>query len=100
MSSNRYLDYNNTCPTIGRGISDMEDKLDEMIYDLVQELSPKFSETDASRQFITDTVKYFSQQLEPTFELVRESNEGLRTAADQQISELVDEIEDLERQIG
>lgn len=92
----RYLDYNNTCPTIDRGISDMEDNLDTMVYNLVQELSPLFCDTDAGRQFIKDTVKYFTQQIEPIFENVRQSNEDMRKAAEYQINELVDEIDDLQ----
>lgn len=78
----------------------MEDTLDSLIYDLVQELSPKFGDTDAAAGFIADTVKYFSQQLEPIYENVRQSNVDIRRAADDQIDELCDKIDDLEHELS
>lgn len=98
--TNRYLDFHNTCPDVDRGISLMEDTLDSLIYDLVQDLSPKFADTDAAAGFISDTVKYFSQQLEPIYENVRQSNVDIRKAADYQIDELCDKIDDLEYELS
>ena len=96
----RHLDFHNTCPDVDRGVSLMEDTLDSLIYDLVQELSPKFGDTDAAAGFISDTVKYFSQQLEPIYENVRQSNVDIRRAADYQIDELCDKIDDLEHELS
>ena len=53
--TNRHLDFHNTCPDVDRGISLMEDTLDSLIYGLVQELSPKFGDTDAAASFIQVT---------------------------------------------
>lgn len=96
----RHLDFYNTCPDVDRGISLMEDTLDSLIYDLVQELSPKFGDTDAAASFISNTVKYFSQQPEPIYENVRQSNVDIRKAADTQIDVLCDKIDDLEYELS
>lgn len=98
--TNRHLDFHNTCPDVDRGISLMEDTLNSLIYDLVQELNPKFADTDVAEGFISDTVKYFSQELEPIYENVRQSNVDIRKAADYQIDNLCDRIDDLEHELS
>lgn len=94
------LDYANTCPIIDRGISMMESELEQHVLGIVEELCPMFSNVRPDcQEWVNETVKYMMQDLEPIFEAVRSSNEDIRSAADKAISELKDEIYDLQSQL-
>lgn len=95
MSKN--FNYGWTCPDIDKQIdifkSDLSNRLDE----LIGELSPKFAETSTFIQYREDWLKTIYGDAENCFEEVRTCNSDIRDAAEKQIQDLIDELEEEKR---
>jgi len=87
------LDYPNTCPIIDRGISSCSDAISSHVERLVESLFPML---DTLINMVQETSYDILQDVEREFEVVRSTNEGMRSAADCQIKDLCDELSELE----
>lgn len=90
------LDYPNTCPIIDRGISSCSDAISSHVERLVESLFPMLDTLPVELiNMVQDTSYDILQDVEREFEVVRSTNEGMRSAADCQIKDLCDELSEL-----
>lgn len=93
------LDFNWTCPDIDSGIKSLKDLIDDTLDDLLSEVSPLF-EGESKRELIKKHIDYlYANGIEDIFETVRETNSDMRTHADKQIGEVLQEKFEAEEQL-
>lgn len=92
------FNYPHTCPEIDRGISDAKDSIGRELVSIVQYLKSEFDVTIDDTQ-VDDWIENIYTQVEGAFEAVRDSNVDIRSAAEERIDELLNEIGDLENEI-
>ena len=95
---NNGLDFSHTCPRIDKAISEVKNQIESYLSDYIGELCPllpSFKVVELSRKWGEEMYN----EISPAFESVRETNEDMRKAADEQISNLIDDIEDLRHQM-
>lgn len=95
MSKN--FNYGWTCPDIDKQIDIFKSSLSDRLDKLIEELSPKFAETSNSTQYREDWLETIYEDAENCFEKVRSCNSDIRNAAEKQIQELEDELEEERR---
>jgi hypothetical protein len=94
------LDYSNTCPKIDREISATKDGLRRCLAEFLEEACPLLLLSGDQFNRVVDSWFYRSFQLiEPSFEAVRSTNEDMRRVADRQISDLTDEVGNLQAEV-
>ena len=88
------FDYPDTCPKIDSAIREakehMESVIEDVLYDACGLLPDK-----TRRELAADYAKELYRRIEDAFEEVRTTNTDIRDAAEQQISDLKDELESL-----
>jgi len=92
------FDYNNTCPEIDAAISQAKSEIERFIDDILCDACGLLEPKQRS-MLAEDYAEKLYRNLEDAFEKARSSNEKMRCAADEQISDLKDEINDLEFRI-
>ena len=92
------FDFGNTCPKIDKAIESAQKEIECFVDDLLIEASPLLPDKDR-KELASKYALHLYRQLEDCFEMTRKSNEDMRDAADKQISDLKDEIADLEYQL-
>ncbi len=95
---NNGLDFGHTCPRIDKAIGNVKDQIDSSLAYYIRKLCPLMPDSavdELSRSWALDMYNDIS----PAFESVRETNEDMRKAADAQISDLCDDIENLNDEI-
>ncbi len=96
------LDYALTCPSLDSEISDAKGTIESHFTDTLLELNPLMDQllhTPELREWIKTATEALYSDLEPIFENCRTVNEDIRSAADNQIAECVNEIEEAEYRI-
>jgi polyhydroxyalkanoate synthesis regulator phasin len=92
------FDFGITCPRIDKAIEGAQKEIKSFVDDLLIEACPLLSDQDR-KELASKYALHLYRQLEDCFEMTRKSNEEMRNAADKQISDLKDEIADLEYQL-
>lgn len=92
------FDYNYTCPIIDKNIKDAKKIIQEYLNDLISDLSPLIP-AGTREELTTSYTENLYSDLEDCFEKVRESNSDMRKAAERQIEDLEDKIENLNTQV-
>ena len=96
------LDYGFTCPDLDKEIADAKSVIESHFEDTLKELNPvlyNLMHTPEAREWVSVATEALYSDLESIFENCRSINEGIRSAADQQIAECVSELEDAELRI-
>ena len=88
------FDYPNTCPKIDSAIGDAKRIIENFLVDLIAEVCPYIPEQEI-KKLADDNAAQLYRGLEDAFEEVRTTNEKIREAAEEQISDLKDELESL-----
>lgn len=100
MKKQQQLDYPNTCPIIDKAICEVTDSVREAVIALVGRLFPILDELPYELEKMAhDTIDDLMQDIERQFEVVRNTNEDMRCAADEQLSSLCDDLYNLESEI-
>jgi archaellum component FlaC len=92
------FDYGNTCPKIDDAIRDAKWQMESFIDDLLADacgLLPEKTRKELAADYASDLYN----RIEDAFENVRSANVDMRDAADDQISDLKDRIEELEGEL-
>ncbi len=88
------LDYHFTCPTIDGNIKDFKSDIAYYIEDVIEKSNEgKAINIDV---YVEEIYRLFGSY----FEEVRKTNEGMRNAADKQISNLLDQLADASIEIN
>ena len=90
------LDFPNTCPMIDENIEKFKDIISGAIDDIVDEISPKFYDTNEYKLYSREHVDKIYKQCEYIFEELRQSNTDIRYKSENIIEELENEIEELQ----
>lgn len=96
----RTLDYPYTCPSLDALILDAKFTLEDHVESILYELNPVLEEIPTRdvpvqiKEWIEQQVLAIYSDLEVIFESCRTINEDIRSAADFQIGECIDELED------
>jgi polyhydroxyalkanoate synthesis regulator phasin len=92
------FDFGNTCPIIDKAIKGAQKEIESFVDELLMEASPLLPDKDR-KELASKYALHLYRDIEDYFEMTRKSNEEMRDAADKQISDLKDEIADLEYQL-
>lgn len=98
------LDYPYTCPDLDELIDQACDVIDEHVFSIVVEQNPWLGDDESlmPKHFL-DSVKEvqdcLKDEIKDIFEDSRSINENIREAADNQINELKERVEDLEYEL-
>ena len=93
------LDFGQTCPAIDDAISECKETLKIYLGELIEELCPLLR--DETKEEIVNSYKdNIYKELEEAFENTRKTNEQMREAADDQIYDLKDQIEEAQERIS
>lgn len=92
------FDYGNTCPRIDKAISRAKAEIESFLDNLLEEACPFLDSASRSEIAIDYTGRLYAD-LEDIFEEPRRENEKMRAEADRQISDLKDEIANLETEL-
>lgn len=92
------FDYPWTCPRIDSCISDAKNNIEDLVRDLISDVSP-YVEGESLDKLTKEWSDHLYSNLEDIFEETRSANEDIRKAAESQISELEDKISDLEEEL-
>lgn len=95
---NGRLDFSHTCPQIDKAISAAKSDIESRLSDYIEQLCPLMPAARVS-ELSRKWGEEMYNEISPAFEAVRETNEDMRKAADEQISNLIDEVADLEYRI-
>lgn len=95
----RIFDYPDTCPKINKLIAKAESEIDSFLDQLLDEACPLLS-GEHRRNVLNGWVKNLYATLEPIFEEVRETNADMRSAAEDQITSIRDEIAELKAEVS
>lgn len=99
------LDYGFTCPDIDKNIDSAKETLYDFILETYRELNPLLESVSDNelpvcvKEKAKTDADYLYESLEDIFENVRSVNEDMRRFADKQISDLKDEISELEHEL-
>lgn len=92
------LDFKHTCPTINRHIERIEHSIRDTLLDKFQDMLPLVSGT-----YLKGMVDVWATEIylniSDDIEAIRETNEDMRSAADKQIDDLVDELASLKQEM-
>ena len=92
MSRNFNFPY--TCPRINSASNDIEHIVDTFIYEMLREQCANSSEDDIV-VIAAEYTKQLLKQLSPIIEEVRQSNQDIRDAAENEISLLLNELDQI-----
>lgn len=92
------FDYPNTCPKIDKEIDKAKSIIQGFIESILEESCPLMGGPDVQKH-ASDFAYDLYQSLESCFETVRSSNEDMRSAADSQIEDLIEEVRNLEHEL-
>lgn len=92
------FDYPNTCPQIDSAIRNAKSEIESYIDDILSDACGLLHKSDRAR-LAENYADGLYGRIEDAFEEARSANEKMREAADIQISELKDEIENLEAEL-
>lgn len=92
------FDYPNSCPKIDKAIEQAKRNIYGFINDLLDEACPLLPAARRD-ELATDYADRLYRDLEDGFETVRSTNEDMRRAADSQISDLMDKLNDVESEL-
>lgn len=92
------FDFPNTCPRIDKQINEAKDVIYKFLESLLEEACPLLS-PETLQRIASENADDLCRDLEDCFEATRSTNEEMRRAADRQISELHDEVANLEAQV-
>lgn len=93
------FDYSQTCPDIDKAIAAAKHDLVSGIYQVIEDVSPLIPPDEIEKLAKQYADKIYSD-IGDAFETVRETNSDMRDAANKQISDLLDEIENLKYEIS
>ena len=93
-----FFDYPNTCPKIDKEIDKAKGVIQSGIENLLEQACPFMSWPDVQRH-ATDFAEDIYSELQSCFETVRSTNEDMRSAADSQIEDLIEEVRNLEYEL-
>ena len=88
------FDYPNTCPKIDSAISEAKEQMESYIEDILIDACGLLPDK-TRRELAADYANQLYRRIEDAFEEVRTTNVDIRDAAEQQISDLKDELESL-----
>ena len=98
------FDYPYTCPKIDKNITEFKDQLYQHIDNLISDHNELFYEqldkTKQLEKYVQQYVDNLYNDVEYIFESVRESNSDIRSAAEYQVKEKQDIIDDLESELN
>lgn len=94
------LDFPYTCPDIDRSIRIINDGLENYFITLLEELSPLTPYQTIRNYAKVHSEEVYSQIIESAIESVRDTNDKLRTSAENKMEELEYTISTLEEEIG
>lgn len=89
------FDYPNTCPRIDKQIDGAKNVMYRFVESLLEEACPLLS-SETLQRLASENSDNLYRDLKDCFEVVRRTNEEMRSEADRQISVLQDRIADLE----
>lgn len=92
------FDFPNTCPRIDKQIDEAKSVIYKFVESLLEEACPLLS-PETLQRLASDNADDLYRDLEDCFEAVRSTNEEMRRAAEHQISELHDEVSNLEAEV-
>lgn len=92
------FDYPNTCPKVDKAISQAEDVILNFIDSLLDDACPLLTSRHRS-EIAQNYTKDLYAELEPIFEGVREANADMRSEAESQIADLMNEVDKLEAEM-
>ena len=98
MSRRNNFDFAHTCPKIDKAIGECKDTLKECLASYIESICPYISK-DTINSLSMEWSREMYHSISHCFESVRETNEEMRDAANDQISNLQGEIEELNSQI-
>ena len=93
------FDYPWTCQKIDAQISQAKSEIRDFLFDFIEELCPKIPR-DAMHALANEKTEELYCGIEPCFEITRQSNEDMRSAAENQISDLEDKIGEKEQEVA
>ena len=98
------FNYPHTCPKIDKNISEFKDMLYQHLDNLISEHNELFYEqlckTKQLDKYIQQYVDNLYNDVEYIFESVRESNSDIRSAAEYQVNEKQDIIDELQAELN
>jgi septal ring factor EnvC (AmiA/AmiB activator) len=92
------FDYAWTCPKIDKEIAGAQYTIHEFVFSLISEFCPKIPQ-EALLILSNENSEALYSDLEGCFEEARKSNEDMRKAAEKQISNLEDELEEEKQEV-
>jgi len=92
------FNYGYTCPNIDKEIEAAKQNIRDNIEEIVEECCPLLTD-DPLAQFASRWADEIYNGIESCFEIVRETNENMRTEAERQIGNLEDEIAELKGEL-
>jgi hypothetical protein len=97
MGRNNF-NYPNTCPKIDKEMGDAKSRIYDDLYSLSEDMNSEAGRT-IPLELISQYTDIIYSSIEGCFESVRESNSDIRSAAESQIKDLLDEIDSLKDEI-
>jgi gas vesicle protein len=98
MARRNSFSYPHTCPKIDRAIASAKHTIQSYLRDYIKDLCP-YIPVEKATELADDWGEIIYDNISDCFEIVRETNEDIRREAESQIDRLVDEISDLNEQI-
>lgn len=92
------FDYPNTCPKIDKEIDKAKSVIQSHIESILEQACPFMSWPDVQKH-AADFAESIYSDLESCFETVRSTNEDMRSEADSQIEDLIEEVRNLEHEL-
>lgn len=92
------FDFNYTCPKIDKEINSVKSIIQDDLEDYIEQLCP-LMDKETILKLRSDFAKQMYEHIESSFETVRETNQDMRAAAENQIKFLDDTILNLEEYI-
>jgi len=94
------LDYSHTCSDIDREKDSAKEVIHQEISYIITDEMPLPEDHDFDETWINNKVDEIWDRVDSCFEVCRETNVDMRKAADDQISDLESEIDDLKEQVN
>jgi predicted RNase H-like nuclease (RuvC/YqgF family) len=98
MARRSSFNYPHTCPKIDKAIASAKHVIQSHLRDYIKDLCPYIPDEKAI-ELSDDWGVIIYDNISDCFEIVRETNEDMRREANSRIDRLVDEISDLNEQI-
>jgi len=96
MARRKDFDYPHTCPVINGNINDCKESIRSVLADLIANIDTDRTSEELSKEW----ADVLMEEIYPYFETVRETNEDMRRAAEQQIKDNIDEIISLKEELS